>query len=420
VAAVFTLKRAYGQSANPVLAELTKDPSIREWALRALTDRKGQLGNVPVEPIVAAFSDPNPRVRAQAAISFGRLGHADQADKLVPLTIDADPVVAHVAVKALVALGAADACLTAIGTGDSPMARGALRTLREMHSEEAVSGLVGKLGTVASPELRREVLSTLIRLYYCEGKWPGDWWNTRPDTKGPYYRREEWAQTKKIEQAIADALTTADTATAEHIQKQLAKHLIKSKHLAGISPAAASEAAPQVDIAKVLASSQNVPGSIGTLSPGDAIKATLAARGDAAEGGKLFARQGCIQCHTLAPDSTPIGPQLQDIGKRYSRQELLQSILDPSAKIAQGFETTAFVMANGKQYVGVVTVEGAEDLSLLDQTGKRTTIVKSDIDERVKMETSVMPNGLVNALTPTQLAGLLDYLESLRSPPHKK
>jgi hypothetical protein len=36
------------------------------------------------------------------------------------------------------------------------------------------------------------------------------------------------------------------------------------------------------------------------------------------------------------------------------------------------------------------------------------------------METSVMPNGLVNALTPTQLAGLLDYLESLRSPPHKK
>lgn len=65
-------------------------------------------------------------------------------------------------------------------------------------------------------------------------------------------------------------------------------------------------------------------------------------------------------------------------------------------------------MATGKQHVGVVTVEGAEDLALLDQTGNSMTTVKDDIDERVKMETGVMPNGLGNALTPVELASALD------------
>ncbi|MEX0866569.1 MAG: hypothetical protein WD030_04365, partial [Pirellulales bacterium] len=64
---------------------------------------------------------------------------------------------------------------------------------------------------------------------------------------------------------------------------------------------------------------------------------------------------------------------------------------------------------------GVVTVEAAEELQLLDQTGQTVTISKNEIDERLKLETSAMPDGLVNALLPAQLAGLLDYLETLTS-----
>jgi len=421
VAALFTLKEAYGAEANPMLAEFASDATIREWALRALTDRKTQLVNLPADfnvsadVIVAALDDENPRVRAQAAVSLGRLGRVEYADKLLPLTIDDDPIVAHVAVKALVALEAAEACLAVIGEEDSPLARGGLRTLREIHSEAAVTGLIDKLATVKSRELRHEVLSTLIRLYYQEGEWPGDWWGTRPDTRGPYYRRGKWAQTERIESVIAEVLATADEAAAKHIREQLEKHLVESENLNSAVTTAGSERAEMIDIAKLLESQQNVPGSIGTLSVEQATKQTMAAKGEAKVGEQIFNRQGCIQCHSVSPLAPPVGPQLLDIGKRYSRLELLQSILQPSAKIAQGFDTTAIIMLDGKQHVGVVTVEGAEDLTLLDANGKSIVIIKDDIDERVKIETSVMPEGLVHPLTPEQLAGLLDYLETLKS-----
>lgn len=415
VAAIFTLKEARGAAANPTLAELCQDASIRQWALRALTDRKTQLDNVPAEPILAALADDDPRVRTQAAVSLGRLGRAEHADRLLPLTVDDDPIVVHAAVKALVALEASAACLAVIGETDSPLARGGLRALRELHSEAAVDGLIHKLGTVKSPELHRELFSTLARLYYEEGEWPGDWWGTRPDTRGPYYRRGTWSQTERIEQTLVDALAAADAATAKHIQEQLAKHLIESKRLSGAVETAGSERSEMIDVAKLLKSQPVAPGAIGTLSVDEAIKQTLAAQGDAALGEQLFARQACLQCHSISLGAPPIGPQLRDISKRYSRLELLQSILQPSAKIAQGFDTTAIILLDGKQHIGVVTVEGAEELTLLDQTGQTVTIPKDAIDERLKMETSAMPEGLVDSLTPEQLAGLLDYLETLKS-----
>ena len=198
VAALFTLKQLQGTEATPTLVHLIKQADTREWVLRALTDRKTELAGVPGELIAKSLTDENPRVRAAAAVALGRLGNAKFAAPLLPLAIEEDEIVAHSAVKALVALQADRACLTAVGPEDTPIARAALRTLRELHTTAAVDGLQEKLKTVKSPTLRHEVLATLARLYYEEGEWPGDWWGTRPDTRGPYYRRGEWTETKRI------------------------------------------------------------------------------------------------------------------------------------------------------------------------------------------------------------------------------
>src|SRR5262249_32860956 len=75
VAAIFTLKQLDGKESHPAILKLAADPAVREFALRALTDRKSQLDGLDLKPFVAALTDESPRARAQALISLNRLGH---------------------------------------------------------------------------------------------------------------------------------------------------------------------------------------------------------------------------------------------------------------------------------------------------------------------------------------------------------
>src|SRR5262249_61687952 len=177
-----TLKQLDGKDSPPALLKLAGDPVVREFALRALTDRTKELKGLDARPFVAALADASPRVRAQALISLARLGDVSVARSILPLTArpkgsvmpakkpqhaqpDPGRVLPHLAVRALVALGAADACLEAL---DGPHASGALWALRYMHDSKAVEGLIRKLGTVRSTQLRRGILATLVRLYHRE------------------------------------------------------------------------------------------------------------------------------------------------------------------------------------------------------------------------------------------------------------
>ncbi len=138
-------------------------------------------------------------------------------------------------------------------------------------------------------------------------------------------------------------------------------------------------------------------------------------RGDARLGERLFQRQGCIACHTVAPGETPKGPSLLGIAARYSRAELTESILKPSAKIAQGFEPQKFATVDGRTYEGFVVRESSNEVELRDAQGTATILAKKDIDARAKGAVSIMPAGLADPLTVEDFASLLAYLESLKS-----
>jgi putative heme-binding domain-containing protein len=144
-----------------------------------------------------------------------------------------------------------------------------------------------------------------------------------------------------------------------------------------------------------------------------AVRRALGARGNAAKGKELFKAQSCSACHTDADGQTPKGPHLVDIGKRYSAAELAESILKPSAKIAQGFETYRFEMADGKVYSGFIVSTGARTLLIREATGLQRELKLADIESRTIQEQSMMPDGLVANRTPEELADLIAYLRSL-------
>ncbi len=103
-----------------------------------------------------------------------------------------------------------------------------------------------------------------------------------------------------------------------------------------------------------------------------------------------------------------------DIGKRYKRPELVESIIKPSAKLAQGFDSWSILTSEGKAVLGFVVLESAETLTLRQANGLSIEIAKDDVEGRKKQETSMMPQGLVDSLTPEELSDLLAYLESLK------
>ena len=63
---------------------------------------------------------------------------------------------------------------------------------------------------------------------------------------------------------------------------------------------------------------------------------------------------------------------------------------------------------------GFVTREGGDDLDVRNVAGVVTTLIKKNISERGKRETSIMPVGLADKLTPSELASLISYLESAK------
>jgi putative membrane-bound dehydrogenase-like protein len=426
VAAIFALKQLDGTNSHPALLRLAEDATVREFALRALTDRKKELVGLSSKRFVAALADESLRVRTQALISLARLNDMSAAKSIVPLTQrlktalptkrpvhaqpDPDRVIPHLAVRALVSLRAVDACLDAL---DGPNAHGALWAMRYMHDRRAVDGLIRKLGSVRSSDLRREILATLVRLYYREADYSGVWWGIRPENSGPYYDAVEWEQSPRIAAVITSAVLDVNSDMASFLRSELARHRVSLKGLpAQTEVATANEKETPVVVPKA---DPTNPNQIGNMTYEAAARRTLAQKGNAVKGKALFKAQSCSACHTDADGQTLKGPHMVEIGKRYSAAELVESVLKPSVKIAQGFETYQFEMADGRVLTGFVVSESARAVLVRDASGLQRELKLSQIESRTIQKQSLMPEGIVSNLTPEDLADLIAYLQSLTS-----
>jgi putative heme-binding domain-containing protein len=155
--------------------------------------------------------------------------------------------------------------------------------------------------------------------------------------------------------------------------------------------------------------------TIGEMKYEDVLKTALAVKGDAKAGEALFLKQACVACHTVSESEPPKGPMLGGIATRYTRAELCESILRPGAKVSQGFETVWFKMRNKDEVEGFVVKESGDSVEVRNIAGVTRVLEKGDIAQRQKREKSMMPDGLLNALTPEDLAAMLAYLEGTKA-----
>jgi putative heme-binding domain-containing protein len=185
--------------------------------------------------------------------------------------------------------------------------------------------------------------------------------------------------------------------------------LLTDKH-----PAVASAARGAASALKLDQAGDSGEPLIEKLNYEDALVGAAREKGNPRTGAEIFNHAGCVACHTTRADEAPKGPFLGGIATRYTRAELCESILKPSAKIAQGFETQWFKTKEDDEIEGFVTREAGDDLDVRNIAGIVTTLAKKEIQDRGKRDTSMMPTGLLDKFSPKDLASLLAYLESLK------
>jgi len=83
---LFAVKQLDGAACHGLLSKLVADDAVREFALRALADRKKELTGVEPALFRRALADPSPRVRMAALIGLARLGDGGAAPGIIPLT----------------------------------------------------------------------------------------------------------------------------------------------------------------------------------------------------------------------------------------------------------------------------------------------------------------------------------------------
>jgi putative heme-binding domain-containing protein len=135
--------------------------------------------------------------------------------------------------------------------------------------------------------------------------------------------------------------------------------------------------------------------------------------GDGRNGRDVF-RRVCAVCHRVRDSGYEFGPDLTDAGKRLTRRDLIESIVEPSKKLDAKYITSMVITADGKALVGFVKEKTADSLTLLMQEGKQEKLSMDDIDEVVEMKQSSMPENLAATLAPTEFLDLIEYLTRLR------
>lgn len=153
---------------------------------------------------------------------------------------------------------------------------------------------------------------------------------------------------------------------------------------------------------------------VAVLQPEEVTKLALASTGDAAVGKRIYLSQGCIACHAIDQAAVQKGPYLGSSGSKFTKEYLIESILDPNAVVSQGFQTEKVTMKDGSVHLGFVTREVDDTLDLRNIAGIVTPLAISEISERDHLASSMMPPGLAAGLTVEGFNDLIAYLVSLK------
>ncbi len=133
------------------------------------------------------------------------------------------------------------------------------------------------------------------------------------------------------------------------------------------------------------------------------------------KGKAMYVATTCARCHAMKGEGGNIGPDLTQIGTRFSTKDILEAILEPSKAISDQYAATQFELKNGKSMVGKIANQDTEHYYVSQNPYAPDFLVKvnkKDVVAKNYSTVSVMLPGLVNPLNPEELKDLVAYLKA--------
>ncbi|HYE99401.1 MAG TPA: PVC-type heme-binding CxxCH protein [Planctomycetota bacterium] len=430
-------------------------PRVREHAVRLAERRPGLAAS-----IVARASDPDPRVRLQAAFSLGETGGPGRVEGLAALALRdaADPwiraavlssaeAVAGALLERLAPEAAGDpALLGALAQAAPSQARAALPTAPTPDARFALLGglLAARQGDagLARPlldEARRTAAdpdAPLARRVQAIGLLRHDDVDRARDVLAPLLeaRQPDAVQRAAVRAlggsgaeragaALIDAWRSCSPAVRGDVLDLL---LGRGAWALALLEAVEKDRIPAAQVpsdrrarllnhpeATIKARAEKLFGAGATAARGEVVaryRPALAAPGDPAKGRAHF-RRACASCHRHGGEGAVVGPDLAVV-RHHAPEQLLPNILDPNREVSPDYAGYWVRTKDGRDLTGLIVAENAASLTLRVPGGEEAVVSRGDVASMRALGLSLMPEGLERGLEPADLADLIAFIRT--------
>jgi len=152
---------------------------------------------------------------------------------------------------------------------------------------------------------------------------------------------------------------------------------------------------------------------------GAAMKAAdiLKLNGDPVRGEQVYnlsSAAQCNKCHQIKGVGKNLGPNLTQIGKKYEKAALLETIMDPSKAISHEYVTYVIETIDGQSYTGFIADKAAKQITIRTADDKQIKVDAKNVDTITQSAKSMMPELVLREVTAQDAADLLAYLMTLK------
>ena len=221
--------------------------------------------------------------------------------------------------------------------------------------------------------------------------------------------------TKTVEEKQA-AITTLGSLPIENSQK-LFEQLLSKMESGKLPSETYLELAEAIDSTRSLQLMARYKQISKVQSP-DSLKASYAGSllgGDADRGAGIFygnQTAQCIRCHAYGDYGGSAGPRLNGVASRLTREQILESLIDPSARIAPGFGTVSLELTSGKKINGILQQEKSNGLLVKVGDKPDTLITKESIAKRTNGMSSMPPMRFL--LSKKEIRDVVSFLATMK------
>lgn len=120
----------------------------------------------------------------------------------------------------------------------------------------------------------------------------------------------------------------------------------------------------------------------------------------------------CVRCHNMGSEGGSVGPNLSKIGGTLSREQILQALIEPSARLSPGYGTVSLKLKDGQEVSGTLAKENAEELVITTSDAEPLVIPVSRIAKRENMPSSMPPMG--SLLSKREIRDVVEFLSNLK------